>query len=448
MRQYLDRHAEPEVAIATAVTRRFGHVLAIPAAGEGASLHDVLSSIPVGPLGDVLVILVVNASVDSPRWISDANLALFERLYRDWGAGHSCASLGRLYDRPHGALLLVDRAAVDRKLPAKQGVGLARKIGADLALALWQSDRIESPWIHCTDADVVLPSDYFEQPMSASPDASALAYRYRHVPENVTRNAHARIAPHATRTEGSLSRAALEYEISLRYYVRGLSYAGSPFAFHTIGSTMAVRASAYAQTRGFPRRLAAEDFYLLNKLAKVGRVDILTGLPIDLSSRLSQRVPFGTGRALTDARRMHGRPLYHPAVFDYLAAWQSTLLAIAHSPETQHRVTLRKAEIPAGIDLDILEGALDSIGAIDRPPVRAKSPQVRLKQLEHAFDAGRTLKLIHALRDLALPSIPLHKAVVDAPFVEMPSWVEPEKFEIRSETATLEAIAIALGRPQ
>lgn len=448
MRQYLDRHAEPEAAIATGVMRRFGHVLTIPAAGEGASLRSVLSSIPTGPLGDVLVILVVNGSADAPRWITDANIALFEQLYRDWGAGRTCGTLGTLFERPHGALLLIDRASPDRELPARQGVGLARKIAADLALALWRSSAIESPWIHCTDADVVLPSDYFEQPMSAAPDTAALAYRYRHVAENVARDEAPPAAPHVNRTNRSLSRAALEYEISLRYYVRGLAYAGSPFAFHTIGSTLAVHASAYAQVRGFPRRLAAEDFYLLNKLSKVGQVQLLTGLPIDLSSRVSQRVPFGTGRALAEAPRKQSRQLYHPGVFDYLASWQSILVAIARSPETDARTTLRQFPFPAGTDSDTLEKALDSIGALGRAPVRARTPHARLRQLQHAFDAGRTLKLIHALRDLSLPSVRLREAVEYAPFIELSTSGAPLKHDIRSETANLEAIAIALGRPE
>jgi hypothetical protein len=435
LRQYLERHAEPEVAIATDVTQRFGHVLTIPAAGEGASLRNLLSAIPAGPLGDVLVILVVNASTDAPKRICDGNASLLAQLNRAWGNGHRCGSFGKIYERPHGALLLIDRASPGRELPAKQGVGLARKIGADLALSLWHSDRIESPWIHCTDADVELPSDYFEQPSSAAAGAAALTYRYRHVAEDVSLDT------------GAPGRAALEYEISLRYYVRGLAYAGSPFAFHTIGSTLAIRADAYAQTRGFPRRLAAEDFYILNKLAKVGKIEPLAGLPIALSSRLSARVPFGTGRALIDAQQSPSRQLYHPGVFDHLAVWQSTLVAMARSPETPARDALRQMPCPEGIIPGLLEQALDSIGALERAPVRARTSEVRLKQLQHAFDAGRTLKLIHALRDLALPSVSIEEAIADACFIETPGEMEPRNPRNFSEAANLESIAIALGRP-
>ena len=68
--------------------------------------------------------------------------------------------------------------------------------------------------------------------------------------------------------------------LSLRYYVAGMKYARSHLThFHTIGSTMAVRASYYAKVRGFPKREAGEDFYLLNKLAKVGTVLELEASP-------------------------------------------------------------------------------------------------------------------------------------------------------------------------
>src|SRR5690606_4816987 len=46
----------------------------------------------------------------------------------------------------HG-LLLVDRFRAGRRIPKHQGVGLARKIGADIALALIAERRIERPWI-------------------------------------------------------------------------------------------------------------------------------------------------------------------------------------------------------------------------------------------------------------------------------------------------------------
>ena len=64
-----------------------------------------------------------------------------------------------------------------------------------------------------------------------------------------------------------------------RYFQRGLAWARSPYAFHTVGSTMVVHALCYAQVRGVPRRRAGEDFYLLGKLSKLRPLVRLTRRP-------------------------------------------------------------------------------------------------------------------------------------------------------------------------
>jgi len=387
-KQYLERYAEPEAREFGAFRRRFGHVLTIPAYGEGRELRNALASIPAGPLGDVLTVLVVNGRADSPRSMKDANLAMLEELRAAGGRGIPIAPNAVAYEHPRGVLLLVDRATPGHELPPRHGVGLARKIAADIALALWSEGRVASPWIHCTDADVVLPTPYFEaaDPGGASNSAAALLYPFRHV---------------------DATPEALEYEISLRYYVAGLRFAGSPYAFHTIGSTLAVHTTAYARVRGFPKRLAAEDFYLLNKLAKVGAIRSLDGEPIRLSARTSNRTPFGTGRALerARARERDSAPLhvYHPDVFSDLGAWLQTLRALAETGDAADPADLLAKQIGGwpSVDVERLRAQLDAGGAWAAARIGAKrcrTPATRAKHLHGGFDAFKTLKLIHALR--------------------------------------------------
>ena len=53
----------------------------------------------------------------------------------------------------------------------------------------------------------------------------------------------------------------------------GWVFAGSPYAFHTIGSTHGRKRGLIMPGSGaFPAARPGEDFYLLNKLAKVGSV--------------------------------------------------------------------------------------------------------------------------------------------------------------------------------
>ena len=423
--QYLDRYAEPEASLAGGMRGRFAHVLTIPAYGEGSALLDTLASVPAGSLGDVLTIVVVNGRVDSARSVRAANLAVLERLRSAFGSGEALAKGARLTGHPRGALLLIDRATPGRELPPRQGVGLARKIAADVALALWSAGSVQSPWIHCTDADVNLPVDYFA-PAARLSGAAALVYPFRHVED----------------PDEERRRNALEYEIALRYYVAGLRYAGSPYAFHTIGSTIAIHTIAYSQVRGFPRRLAAEDFYLLNKLAKVGPVKALSGEPIRLSARISTRTPFGTGRALGRAQqRDRSREpllLYHPDVFLYVGVWLRTLDALASSAAITELDALfeERAAASPGLDTELLREALAETGAWNAAETgaeRRRAPEVLAKHLHDSFDGARTLKLIHALRARSLGSIPLSDALTAAPFLR---WERSGDLEaVRDELA-------------
>jgi len=109
--QYLDRYAEPEASLARVIRGRFAHVLTIPAYDEGNALLDTLASIPAGPLGDVLTIVVINGRVDSPHSTREANLAMLERLRSDFGSGKRIANGLRMTEHSRGALLLIEWVA-------------------------------------------------------------------------------------------------------------------------------------------------------------------------------------------------------------------------------------------------------------------------------------------------------------------------------------------------
>ena len=132
----------------------------------------------------------------------------------------------------------------------------SREGNYDEALALIAGGLVQNPWIRCTDADVEVPSDYFTAIAEIPADASAAIAPFVHVPEG----------------DANQQEAMRLYDAYLQDYVDGLSRAGSSYAFHTIGSLISVQARHYAMVRGVPKRAAGEDFYLLNKLAKVGRV--------------------------------------------------------------------------------------------------------------------------------------------------------------------------------
>ena len=442
--KYLAQHSEPLAELTHAIRvrcPRFGHGLAIPCYEEGRGILHSLATLPPGPLGPVLITVVVNAPRDAAPHVHAANAETLKGFIREYGTPELLAPFASLYPHPAGTILVIDRASQDF-LPKRQGVGLARKIGADLLLALTEEHHIRSPWIHCSDADVRFPRDYFEQPsLLGEIKHSALVYSFQHVPAETGAEAASRKAV-AGRPKASLPfgdpayRAGLLYEISLRYYVLGLRFAGSPYAFHSIGSTLAVHANAYAQVRGFPRREAAEDFYLLNKLAKVGQVAPLGGGPLLLSSRTSSRVPFGTGAAIRRLVEPGNSEItaYDPRVFHYLRAWQKALsfaLDVDVPPEPLPTLIRRYADEDTLVDFEILVNALAEISAIDRAQA-ALSGQAKGagRRIFEGFDGFQTLKLIHTLRDSGLKKLPLHAALEQASFIPSAAaadWGQPEK---------------------
>jgi hypothetical protein len=408
-RKYLDRYAEPEASLADRLGP-FGHALVVPAYGEGEDLVSMLRSVPGGPEGEVLVVLVVNGKPSAPAWVHERNRAVVERLRRAFDKTRvetlSREPPAHLLEFGKGSILCIDRYTPPHWFPDDQGVGLARKVGVDLCLRLWSAGRLGSAVIHSTDADVELPLDYFERP-ELGREAAAFVYPFAHRPAD----------------DPALSRAVLLYEISLRYYVLGLAFAGSPYAHHTIGSTIATGARAYATVRGFPKRAAAEDFYLLSKLAKIGPVMSMRGRPIAVSGRPSSRVPFGTGAAVRRISAKGAEPftVYAPSLFRYLRVWLTTLFDVdltgSNGAEDFER---RVSRACAKDDLDPapLLSSLRALGAREAiaSARRSKTTDPLRRHLMTWFDAFRTLKLLHTLQRGGLAPRSWRDALGEAPF--------------------------------
>lgn len=424
--RYLDHDAEPEAALAERFRGDFGHAIEIPAYGERESLLQTLASVPTGPLGDVLIVVVLNARRNSPKEVHDANAAAREAIAAR-GSLEVVSEVPevRLFPDPRGRLLLIDRASPASYLPPDQGVGLARKIGCDLMLRLQLKERLTSPWIHATDADVTLPADYFDQVADLDPRTTAAAlYAFEH-----------RFAE-----EKALATAARLYEISLRYKTLGLAWAGSPYAYQALGSCLAVSARAYAEVGGFPKTNALEDVTILNSLARVGAIERLAGAPIGLDGRISTRVPISTGKALSDLVRRPAAEasflLPHPLAFAHLAAWIRVLDALA-----RRGADALVAELPRGnpfFRADVLEEALAEMGAFDavREAIREKEDaRTTLHRLHAWFDAFRTKELLDALGTGGLVPIPFRQALAEAPFTGLVDSTEDDLETLRATLA-------------
>ncbi len=418
--QYRRRYAEPEAALAALCPGFFDFVMVVPVCAEPAAFVDgYRAAVPAA--GRLLLIVVLNGREGADDAVHASNAECFREL----NARFTLHELGRggWLSRESGmSVLVVDRFTADRRLPSRQGVGLARKIGADVALELIAAGGVRHPFVAMTDADARLPEDYFRRIADVEAECSAAVFPMWHEPSG----------------RADIDRGTALYEIRLRYFQRGLQWAHSPSAFHTVGSTMAVHALCYAQVRGVPRRRAGEDFYLLSKLSKLRPVARLRGEPVRLRSRFSDRVPFGTGSESGKLARGGEPLLYHPACFAAVREVTSGLrclsglLSVSKPPSSGPFSAEHGASARGLPDQDTIDERLSRMSA----PVRdflesqgvprtwrklieqAPNPAARLRRFHDWFDGFRTLKLIHHVRDHAASSLPWQDAIRLAPFMD------------------------------
>jgi hypothetical protein len=295
------------------------------------------------------------------------------------------ATLARLAgsgaELPRLNLAWVDAASPEVELPAKGGgVGLARKIGLDLALTRLGCGERNSLLVSL-DADTMVEPTYLPALVAhfAAATAGGAVIPFRHRPAK------------SAEQQDAIDR----YELFLRSYVLGLALAGSPYSFHTVGSAMACSAEAYVRMGGMNSRVAGEDFYFLQQLHRTSGVGQIRGTTVHPSPRPSHRVPFGTGRAIS--RTLGGDAaavaFYRPECFRILGAW---LGVVAGNTDREAGTLMTKAEAVSLHLADYLEKA-------GFPATWAKlRKNHRSAETVHAafhgwFDGLKTMKLIHHL---------------------------------------------------
>lgn len=180
---------------------------------------------------------------------------------------------------------LIDQPNLPKKFA---GVGLARKIAMDEAVSRFNKIDKVNGIITGFDADSACDTNYFveiEKLFKKYPKANGANIFYEHPLEGKD-------------FEQPIYDAIAQYELYLRYYMLAMRFAGHPHAFHTVGSSFAVSANAYIKQGGMNRRQAGEDFYFLQKIIALGKFYEIKTTRVIPSPRESDRVPFGTGKAI------------------------------------------------------------------------------------------------------------------------------------------------------
>ena len=273
---YLDRQQILQVKDLLRVTVNRNTIFVTIPCYDEQELPEALNSLAEckPPSAGVTVIVVVNSSDHSPLEAQERNLETISSIV-NWRKDHAPFYHLRLLHAP--------------SLPSKwAGVGWARKIAMDEAVrCLNQSDQ-EDGIIAAFDADSLVSPNYFtsiEEAFKKNPRYHFVNLNFCHPVDDPT-------------LESSMREGIILYELYLRYLRNAMQWCGYPHSIHTVGSSFAVRASAYVKQGGMNRRQAGEDFHFLHKIVLLGDYGHIPDATVYPAARVSHRVPFGTGAAL------------------------------------------------------------------------------------------------------------------------------------------------------
>lgn len=344
--------------------KRFHHAVVLPCFGEEEKdVEAVLHTLRIAAQNaskKVLVILVINQRKNAKEEYKEKNRVLVEK----WRTPGSFS----LHEEESLTVCILNRTLSAYEFSEKEGVGLARKIGCDLAARLYFEKYILSPWVYTTDIDARVQSDYFFEE-ELSEDTALKLFPYEHAFDQ---------------KDGD---ALLLYDLWMRYYALSLKKANSPFAYSTLGSTFCIHAEAYGKVRGFPNRLAAEDFHLASKLSKVGKIVHSSLSSILLIGRASDRVPFGTG---VGTNKYQGQlqtsqqiQFINPICFELLSNFQKE--ALSHLNEEKQMPTVDEQ----------VNQALQLRSLLQTAKQTRTNTKDRELHFRTAFDALKTLRFVH-----------------------------------------------------
>ena len=395
------------------------NVIIVPAISEYKNIINLLTSIVKMDskyFDSTLVVFVINNIASSSIEIKIENkntLSLLRSIVnKDLGTGITIVEKILSSGIKLG---FIDASTIGNELPEKNGgVGLARKLGMDLALSILDFKSSNKKILVCLDADCTLEKNYLTEVVQNfnKRNLSAAVVNYKH----------------KLSEDKNTNKAIICYEIFLRYYVLGLIYAKSDYAIHTIGSTMMCDYESYIKVEGMNKKKAAEDFYFLQKLAKNVQIEKISETTVYPSGRKSWRVPFGTGQRISRylSNTQNEYLLYDPKTFHILKKWLEVFYSIVN---VKADVYLNYAKI---IDKYLFDFLIEQNFELswNNIIVNSSSDKQIIIQKKRWFDGFRTLKLVHFLRDNSFPMKNMFNAID-----EMLNLIGTSSYPARNDTS-------------
>lgn len=289
-RKYLKKNPSETIEKINSVADGFFRIgVVIPILGESEFFYQTLASLAEAQANfkeKVFVLGVFNHNPKTPPEYIQDNEKLLNSLQQN------------SFPYPN-----LNFAVINLKSPLRYAVGEARKIGMDSIINVISPDysMAKNSIIISLDGDTLVEKDYFQKIadfFDNNPKTDAAAFEVIHQKSD----------------DEKIEKAIRDYEEYLEKYYLALKECESPFAYKSVGSALAVRVSSYIQAGGMRKERSGEDFYFLEAVAKIGKVDFVRDIIVHPSPRISRRVAFGTGTAVEEI--INGKVYQH---FDQIA---------------------------------------------------------------------------------------------------------------------------------
>jgi len=379
MRKYTNFEFEKPL-ITTPPPTNLEVIIAIPAFYEKdllATLNSLLDN--KGYSTNIEVIIVLNESEDAADDITDFHQKQYNELI-DWSKKINSQKI---------SFYPIYVKNIKKKIA---GAGMARKIAMDEAYIRFEKANNPYGIISNLDADTIVDDNYLselEKEALRRNKIKAYSIHFEHL-------LHEKLSK-----ENKL--AIISYELHLRYFINMQKLLKLPYAYQVMGSAMAVKAFAYAEAFGMNKRQAGEDFYFLQKFINTGYFSNINSTTVYPSARISQRVPFGTGRALYDILALGKIPeTYNYNSFIALRTFTDNL-------EVFYDDYSKGMELQSSPVLEYLESK-NFKKVHTEIKKHTKDFQGYRKRLFRWFDAFLLMKYLHYARDKYYPNIPVNKA--------------------------------------
>ena len=376
---YLQKHRFAPKQIKSIPSDQLGIIVVIPAYRESQIIR-TLNSLEncQKPDCELEIIIVVNAGLHASEDTHTLNQSCINQI-RSWQKSAIRAFDYHILHFP--------------SLPRKHaGVGLARKIGMDEAVERFEQTGNKDGIILCLDADTSVLENYLrevELHFRKSPNIWACSIYFEHPLDG-------------DEFGDRVYQAIIYYELYLRYYIEALRFAGHPYAFHTVGSAMAVKSFAYQRLGGMNRRKAGEDFYFLQKFIQEGKLSELNATCVFPSPRPAENVPFGTGRSVSEWLKSEENT-YNTYDFRIFEDLRGFLIQI---PDLYSQQPTDIADVVAAFLKDHdFEKKLNEIRS------HVSSLDAFVKRFYKWFDGLIVLKYVHFARDHFYPNVEIEKSV-------------------------------------